>query len=107
MIAMTSFTLPTPDACVRRHPAAPRRFPRGRRAPRGSPAGLRVPASHQETCRVRRREDGAFDSSSRSEEHTSELQSLMRISSAVFCLKKKNTYKETHIIVHTNTNRVD
>src|SRR3546814_9723403 len=27
----------------------------------------------------------------RSEEHTSELQSLMRISSAVFCLKKKQT----------------
>src|SRR3546814_978265 len=27
----------------------------------------------------------------RSEEHTSELQSLMRTSSAVFCLKKKNT----------------
>src|SRR3546814_9367922 len=32
----------------------------------------------------------------RSEEHTSELQSLMRISYAVFCLKKKNTH--THII---------
>src|SRR3546814_6626221 len=32
---------------------------------------------------------------SRSEEHTSELQSLMRISYAVFCLnKKKNTYKQ-------------
>src|SRR3546814_5698920 len=30
----------------------------------------------------------------RSEEHTSELQSLMRISYAVFCLKKKN--KKTH-----------
>src|SRR3546814_3395594 len=30
---------------------------------------------------------------SRSEEHTSELQSLMRISYAVFCLKKKNTNK--------------
>src|SRR3546814_8777779 len=29
----------------------------------------------------------------RSEEHTSELQSLMRISYAVFCLKKKNTYR--------------
>src|SRR3546814_5874065 len=29
--------------------------------------------------------------SHRSEEHTSELQSLMRISYAVFCLKKKNT----------------
>src|SRR3546814_8572499 len=33
----------------------------------------------------------------RSEEHTSELQSLMRISSAVFCLKKKtNTTTKTH-----------
>src|SRR3546814_5515462 len=35
----------------------------------------------------------------RSEEHTSELQSLMRISYAVFCLKKKNnntTYKTTN-----------
>src|SRR3546814_2106180 len=31
-----------------------------------------------------------FGSGSRSEEHTSELQSLMRISYAVFCLKKKN-----------------
>src|SRR3546814_3331144 len=31
----------------------------------------------------------------RSEEHTSELQSLMRISYAVFCLKKKNT-KQKH-----------
>src|SRR3546814_1673038 len=29
----------------------------------------------------------------RSEEHTSELESLMRISYAVFCLKKKNKYK--------------
>src|SRR3546814_7658679 len=43
----------------------------------------------------------------RSEEHTSELQSLMRISYAVFCLKKKNTKKESHItsreilILHT------
>src|SRR3546814_4905077 len=33
---------------------------------------------------------------SRSEEHTSELQSLMRISYAVFCLKKKTTHKVTH-----------
>src|SRR3546814_5232191 len=32
-------------------------------------------------------------SGARSEEHTSELQSLMRISYAVFCLKKKNTTK--------------
>src|SRR3546814_5827666 len=32
----------------------------------------------------------------RSEEHTSELQSLMRISYAVFCLKKKTTTTYTH-----------
>src|SRR3546814_2936942 len=34
----------------------------------------------------------------RSEEHTSELQSLMRISYAVFCLKKKTTYKSPNKI---------
>src|SRR3546814_4094560 len=34
----------------------------------------------------------------RSEEHTSELQSLMRISYAVFCLKKKNQEQDTHSI---------
>src|SRR3546814_2383573 len=34
---------------------------------------------------------GASSIPMRSEEHTSELQSLMRISYAVFCLKKKNT----------------
>src|SRR3546814_9723610 len=32
----------------------------------------------------------------RSEEHTSELQSLMRISYAVFCLKKKNNLKDNY-----------
>src|SRR3546814_6092251 len=35
------------------------------------------------------------DARSRSEEHTSELQSLMRISSAVFCLNKQYTHKHT------------
>src|SRR3546814_4776670 len=34
---------------------------------------------------------------SRSEEHTSELQSLMRISYAVFCLKKKKNYTLHHL----------
>src|SRR3546814_2044688 len=34
---------------------------------------------------------------SRSEEHTSELQSLMRISYAVFCLKKKTKYKDISV----------
>src|SRR3546814_8228916 len=35
---------------------------------------------------------------SRSEEHTSELQSLMRISYAVFCLKKKTNNKSIYVI---------
>src|SRR3546814_10065308 len=42
---------------------------------------------------------GWFGLLARSEEHTSELQSLMRISYAVFCLKKKKIHTE-----HTNTN---
>src|SRR3546814_1269861 len=37
---------------------------------------------------------------SRSEEHTSELQSLMRISYAVFCLKKKNTHNTNYNAVN-------
>src|SRR3546814_2137702 len=44
--------------------------------------------THQLAARTRRHD--------RSEEHTSELQSLMRISYAVFCLKKK-TQNETSI----------
>src|SRR3546814_8502202 len=43
---------------------------------------------------------------SRSEEHTSELQSLMRISYAVFCLKKKKQKKRTAIrISHTTVEK--
>src|SRR3546814_1267725 len=47
----------------------------------------------------------------RSEEHTSELQSLMRISYAVFCLKKKNTnHKHTdsplHITISINSDLI-
>src|SRR3546814_10570124 len=54
---------------------------RGRRQPCGDgaacpPAGIRPRSAEMRTA-------------SRSEEHTSELQSLMRISYAVFCLKKK------------------
>src|SRR3546814_5737062 len=37
----------------------------------------------------------------RSEEHTSELQSLMRSSYAVFCLKKKKTIKHKNKTTHT------
>src|SRR3546814_3460323 len=38
----------------------------------------------------------------RSEEHTSELQSLMRISYAVFCLKNKNTTAVYHVTQQTD-----
>src|SRR3546814_5342651 len=54
-----------------------------------------VPAdSHADALHVagttHRHGPAAADAVERSEEHTSELQSLMRISYAVFCLKKKN-----------------
>src|SRR3546814_9692136 len=42
------------------------------------------------------RPPGARPQGTRSEEHTSELQSLMRISYAVFCLKKKKRYDHKH-----------
>src|SRR3546814_7436643 len=48
-----------------------------------------------------------FDDGGRSEEHTSELQSLMRISYAVFCLKKKkhkhNIKQESNRLLIMNT----
>src|SRR3546814_10889384 len=55
-----------------------------------SNSAIRTPtgASYRQTGAWRRR----------SEEHTSELQSLMRISYAVFCLKKKKNKKEQHNI---------
>src|SRR3546814_7439523 len=44
-----------------------------------------------------------FDYFTRSEEHTSELQSLMRISYAVFCLKKK---KQSNIKLHITSEQL-
>src|SRR3546814_9328968 len=65
-----------PDDLPHRCPVAP-----GPRKPhRASAAGARGAA--------RRGQDHAGAAGARSEEHTSELQSLMRISYAVFCLKK-------------------
>src|SRR3546814_9200720 len=46
--------------------------------------------------------DGKVTKAERSEEHTSELQSLMRISYAVFCLKKTN---ERHIKQNNHENK--
>src|SRR3546814_3132623 len=49
----------------------------------------RLPAGTPDALAAARRDPGAGRPTKRSEEHTSELQSLMRISYAVFCLKKK------------------
>src|SRR3546814_3377934 len=54
--------------------------------PASAPAGAFPGRLRRRRHRGGRRDAGA---TSRSEEHTSELQSLMRISYAVFCLKKK------------------
>src|SRR3546814_9392870 len=56
-------------------------------------SGQLIQLSGQSTDAMERESEG-----SRSEEHTSELQSLMRISYAVFCLKKNKT---THTHHHT------
>src|SRR3546814_112668 len=61
-----------------------------------------APASHHLVAAVERIPAG-MDATDRrpayprSEEHTSELQSLMRISYAAFCLKKKNTIKHSEL----------
>src|SRR3546814_10569076 len=57
---------------------------------------VQVPGGeHRHAGRDRPHPDPALGAiAERSEEHTSELQSLMRISYAVFCLKKKNQKKK-------------
>src|SRR3546814_1732505 len=77
----------------------------GRKAP-----GFRGPQHRLTGCRFGTRARIAANRDRRSEEHTSELQSLMRISYAVFCLKKKTTPNKTHkhnSILHTNPNTYD
>src|SRR3546814_10451974 len=54
------------------------------------PVSQRMCRDADQGCPVRARPSGSQEGA-RSEEHTSELQSLMRISYAVFCLKKKNS----------------
>src|SRR3546814_6964770 len=84
-----------PYTTLFRSPDPPRAQPRighhlRRHRDRASARG--GPRSHRHQCVLSERRD-------RSEEHTSELQSLMRISYAVFCLKKKLHYiiLTTHI----------
>src|SRR3546814_947020 len=56
-------------------------------------------------CADGRSKPDESSASNRSEEHTSELQSLMRISYDVFCLKKKNlTYTNHHLQKTTHIN---
>src|SRR3546814_1213506 len=65
---------------------------------RGEDARLRIAMVAQQPERWRD-DVGRWHAVTRSEEHTSELQSLMRISYAVFCLNKKNT------TIHTTPNK--
>src|SRR3546814_6024197 len=83
-------------ACAAFH--APRLMGRSRHARRRahSPSAASTPRAFPAACGIAR----AFDQrpalrlpARRSEEHTSELQSLMRISYAVFCLKQKKKNK--------------
>src|SRR3546814_3411850 len=66
---------------------------RRRRGRRGGDDLLRL-------CRLPRGLDRGRGNQERSEEHTSELQSLMRISYAVFCLKKKKSINIEKMIKH-------
>src|SRR3546814_6801325 len=77
---------------------------RSRRSPRShgacAPAFVRpAPRTPLRHRRPLRRPSVYVRRSVRSEEHTSELQSLMRISYAVFCLKKTKKQHYTHLIL--------
>src|SRR3546814_6491482 len=84
----TLFRSSTPKRSKKTGPHPPRVRNAGRPRHKMSPDHLRGPGAQIFGIRFSR---------SRSEEHTSELQSLMRISYAVFCLKKK---KNTDLIVN-------
>src|SRR3546814_10256219 len=78
------------------------------RACPGNPCPQQAPGlSGEARCRGRMGPRDKPEGDNRSEEHTSELQSLMRISYAVFCLKKKTQNKtqtsDTHIHFHTHS----
>src|SRR3546814_9144302 len=77
----------TPVARRPRRPPSVRAVPRGRWA--AAPAARRPPRAARRRIAPRPRASPARGR--RSEEHTFELQSLMRTSHDVFCLKKKNT----------------
>src|SRR3546814_6179134 len=61
---------------------------------RGASPGIAAGPGGRRVVRHRR---PRHSRSARSDEHTSELQSLMRLSYAVFCLKKKNNRRDKHV----------
>src|SRR3546814_5508581 len=67
--------------------------------------GRRRESSRRNRCAEGHRDHHLLVPLSRSEEHTSELQSLMRISYAVFCLKKKKN--NIKIAQNTNKNKIN
>src|SRR3546814_2021608 len=67
-----------------------------RRSARAAPRRRRARRGEGVQKHARAAVDGLSHDPDRSEEHTSELQSLMRISYAVFCLKTKTKNKKTH-----------
>src|SRR3546814_10020645 len=75
------------------------RQPFRRRARRSARAAVRYRGRKPLQLLVRVPPARADAAPGRSEEHTSELQSLMRISYAVFCLKKKTKYTPTNKII--------
>src|SRR3546814_4527894 len=79
---MNSVT-PTPFQCCLTEPSAPKSIL--------SSIGTIISQTSTATTRL-----------TRSEEHTSKLQSLMRISYAVFCLKKKKKPNQTHTCTRQN-----
>src|SRR3546814_10021601 len=108
---MFVFTIHVVVVMIRRPPRSTRTdtlfpystlFRSGSGPPRSRRAAPRAPRSD----RHRRPRPAAVPPTARrcrrSEEHTSELQSLMRISYAVFCLKKKNNNCSQHAESETN-----
>src|SRR3546814_6821216 len=69
---------------------------RGCETPRSVGAQARIPCFSAHRSWGSRRRQGSRTRQARSEEHTSELQSLMRSSYAVFCLKK--IHRRQHLI---------
>src|SRR3546814_3497287 len=77
--------------------------PQGRRTPLPSPFRARAQRCGGYNGERRQRSVAQSRRVARSEEHTSELQSLMRISYAVFCLKKKKNTTNKHTATKTVT----